>query len=81
MLTVIDEFSRECLAIAVDRRQNSRSVLDTLSDLFVKHGPPEHIRSDNRPEFIAIAVREWLGQIGVKTLYIEPGSPWENGVQ
>jgi transposase InsO family protein len=79
MLTVIDEFSRECLAIAVDRRQNSRSVLDTLSDLFMRYGPPEHIRSDNGPEFIAIAVREWLAQIGVKTLYIEPGSPWENG--
>src|SRR5205085_5312996 len=50
-----------------------------LADLFVTHGPPEHIRSDNGPEFVAINVREWLGRIGVKTLYIEPGSPWENG--
>lgn len=79
MLTVIDEFSRECLAIAVERRQNSRSVLDALAELFLEHGPPQHIRSDNGPEFIAKAVREWLGRIGVMTLYIEPGSPWENG--
>jgi len=79
MLTVIDEFSRTCLAISVERRLNSSNVLDVLADLFVEHGPPEHIRSDNGPEFIAKAVREWLAQIGVKTLYIEPGSPWENG--
>lgn len=79
MLTVIDENSRECLAITVARRLNNRAVLDTLADLFFEHGPPEHIRSDNGPEFVAIAVREWLGRIGVKTLFIEPGSPWENG--
>ena len=79
MLTVIDEHSRECLAITVARRLNNRAVLDTLADLFFEHGPPEHIRSDNGPEFVAIAVREWLGRIGVKTLFIEPGSPWENG--
>jgi transposase InsO family protein len=79
MLTVIDEFSRECLAIVTERRLNSRVVLDTLADLFLIHGPPEHIRSDNGPEFIAIALREWLAKIGVQTLYIEPGSPWENG--
>ena len=79
MLTVIDEFSRECLAIVTERRLNSRVVLDTLADLFLVHGPPEHIRSDNGPEFIAIALREWLAKIGVQTLYIEPGSPWENG--
>jgi len=79
MLYVIDEFTRECLAIRVERKLNSRDVLDTLSELFVHHGPPEHIRSDNGPEFIATALREWLGRIGVKTLYIEPGSPWENG--
>ena len=54
-------------------------MLHCLADLFVTHGPPEHIRSDNGPEFIAINVREWLGRLGVKTLYIEPGSPWENG--
>ena len=79
MLYVIDEFTRECLAIRVERKLNSRDVLDTLGELFVHHGPPEHIRSDNGPEFIATALREWLGRIGVKTLYIEPGSPWENG--
>jgi len=79
MLCVIDEFTRECLAIRVERRLNSRDVIDTLGELFVSHGPPEHIRSDNGPEFIAIALREWLGKLNVKTLYIEPGSPWENG--
>ena len=79
MLCVIDEHTRECLAIRVERRLNSRDVLDTLGELFVKHGPPEHIRSDNGPEFIAIALREWLQNLEVKTLYIEPGSPWENG--
>ena len=79
MLTVIDEFSRKSLAIITERRLNSRVVLDTLADLFLLHGPPEHIRSDNGPEFIAIALREWLAWVGVQTLYIEPGSPWENG--
>ncbi len=79
MLCVIDEFTRECLAIRVERKLNSRDVLDTLGELFVLHGPPAHIRSDNGPEFIATALREWLQRIGVKTLYIEPGSPWENG--
>ena len=73
------EYTRECLAIRVERKLNSRDVLDTLGELFVKHGPPEHIRSDNGPEFIAIALREWLQNLEVKTLYIEPGSPWENG--
>jgi putative transposase len=63
----------------VARRLSRRDVLDTLAELFVIHGPPEHIRSDNGPEFIANAVREWLEKIGVRTLYIEPGSPWENG--
>lgn len=79
MLTVIDEFSRRCLAVKVDRKLNSQSVLECLAELFVRHGPPDHIRSDNGPEFTAIAVREWLGRVGVKTLFIEPGSPWENG--
>lgn len=79
MLTVIDEFTRRCLAIVVARKLNSDAVLHCLTDLFTVHGPPEHIRSDNGPEFIAKAVRGWLGRIGVKTLYIEPGSPWENG--
>lgn len=79
MLVVLDEFTRRCLTIVVARRLRSDDVLQCLTDLFVTHGPPEHIRSDNGPEFIAINVREWLGRIGVKTLYIEPGSPWENG--
>jgi len=78
-LTIIDEYTRECLAIAVERRLNSDDVLHCLADLFIKHGMPEHIRSDNGPEFTARVVREWLGRIGVKTLFIEPGSPWENG--
>jgi transposase InsO family protein len=79
MLTVIDEFTRECLAIDVARGLTSDDVLERLSDLFVRRGVPEHIRSDNGPEFTAKAVREWLGKVGVTTLYIEPGSPWENG--
>ena len=79
MLCVIDEFTRRCLAIVVARRLRSDDVLQCLTDLFIEHGPPEHIRSDNGPEFTAKAVRHWLGRIGVKTLFIEPGSPWENG--
>jgi len=79
LLTVIDEHSRECMAIEVERRLRSDDVLACLADLFVEHGPPEHIRSDNGSEFTATAVREWLGKVGVKTLFIEPGSPWENG--
>jgi putative transposase len=70
MLVVLDEFTRRCLAILVARRLRSDDVLHCLADLFVTHGPPEHIRSDNGPEFVAINVRDWLGRIGVKTLYI-----------
>jgi putative transposase len=76
MLTVIDEYSRRCLAVKVDRKLNSRSVLECLAELFVQHGPPDHIRSDNGSEFTATAVREWLGRVSVKTLFIEPGNPW-----
>ncbi len=79
MLNIIDEFSRECLAMVPLRRFRSNDVIDVLADLFIEHGSPEHIRSDNGPEFVANAVREWLGRLGVTTLYIEPGSPWENG--
>ena len=79
LLTVVDEFTRECLAIDVARRLTSDDVLERLSDLFVRRGVPGHIRSDNGPEFTAKVVCEWLGQVGVKTLFIEPGSPWENG--
>lgn len=79
MLTVIDEYTRECLAIVVARRLTSDDVLQVLCDLFVERGPPKHIRSDNGPEFVATVVRRWLGRVGVTTLFIEPGSPWENG--
>jgi putative transposase len=79
MLNVIDEFTRECLAIRVSRRLNSTDVIDVLSDLFILRGVPGHIRSDNGPEFIAKSVREWITSVGAHTAYIEPGSPWENG--
>ena len=79
MLTVIDEYTRECLAILVARRLRSDDVLHLLADLFAEREPPDHIRSDNGSEFTAHAVRTWLGRIGVKTLFIAPGSPWENG--
>lgn len=79
MLTVIDEYSRECLAIVVARRLSSDDVLHCLTKLFITHGIPENIRSDNGSEFTAKAVRNWLNRVGVQTLYIEPGSPWENG--
>ncbi len=79
MLTVVDEYTRECLAINVDRKLNSTQVLETLGELFVSRGPPEHIRSDNGPEFCAEAVKHWLRRLQVKTLFIEPGSRWENG--
>ena len=79
MLTAIDEHTRECLAIRVGRRLNSNDVIDCLADLMLEHGIPDHIRSDNGSEFTAKAVRSWLGQLGVQTLFIEPGSPWENG--
>jgi len=79
LLNVIDEFTHECLAIRVSRRLKSIDVIDVLSDLFILHGVPEHIRSDNGPEFVAKAVQEWIGAVGAKTAYITPGSPWENG--
>ena len=79
ILTMIDEYTRECLAILVERHISSQDVNDQLFELFVFRGNPEHIRSDNGPEFTAKAVRGWLSRLGVKTLFIEPGSPWENG--
>ena len=79
LLTVLDEHTRECLAIVVARKIRSHDVLEVLADLFVRHGPAEYLRSDNGPEFTAKLVRRWLGRVGVETLFIEPGSPWENG--
>jgi putative transposase len=79
MLTVIDEYTRKCLAIRVGSSLRTDQVLDTLSDLFMTEGVPDHIRSDNGSEFTAKSLREWIGSLGVRTAYIEPGSPWENG--
>lgn len=79
MLTVIDEFTRECLAIEVARSLKTEDVMHCLADLFVDRGVPDFIRSDNGPEFTSNAIREWLSRTGAKTLFIEPGSPWENG--
>ncbi len=75
MLYIIDEHSRECLAIKVKRKLNSTDVIDALTDLFILRGPPTFIRSDDGPEFVAQAVRDWIAAVGAKTAYIEPGSP------
>ncbi len=79
MLTVIDEYTRKCLAIRVGSSLKADDVLDTLSTLFITERVPDYIRSDNGSEFTAKDLREWIGSLGVKTAYIEPGSPWENG--
>ena len=79
MLNVLDEYSRECLSNYVDRKLTSTEVLYKLSELFIINGVPDYIRSDNGSEFVAKELRKWLQRIGVKTAYIEPGSPWENG--
>lgn len=79
ILNIIDEYSRECLAIRVDRKLESYDVIEQLAELFVNRGTPDYLRSDNGSEFTAGAIRGWLGRLGVKTLFIEPGSPWENG--
>lgn len=79
MLTIIDEYSRECLAIVTKRSLKSGDVLEALENLFIDRGMPDHIRSDNGSEFTATVVREWLEKMEVKPTYIEPGSPWENG--
>ena len=79
MLNLMDEFTRKCLAIHPRRRLNSRNVIEVVANAMIEHGIPEHIRSDNGPEFVAKDLRKWLADIGTKTLYIEPGSPWENG--
>ena len=79
ILNIIDEYTRKCLAMLVTRHITSQDVIDQLFELIIFRGIPEHIRSDNGPEFTANAVRRWLNRLGVKTLFIEPGSPWENG--
>ena len=79
MLNIVDEYTRECLAIRVARKLKSADVMDVLSDLFLVRGVPAHIRSDNGPEFVADAVQKWIGLVGARTSYITPGSPWENG--
>ena len=79
ILAILDEYTRECLAMVVKRSITSQDVLDQLYMLFLVRGVPEHIRSDNGPEFTSKAVREWLSNLGVMALFIEPGSPWENG--
>ena len=79
VLAVIDEYSRECLALYVARKIRSEQVMHVLADLFLVHGMPDNLRSDNGPEFIAIALKRWLSNLSVQTQYIEPGSPWENG--
>ncbi|MEC4723930.1 integrase core domain-containing protein, partial [Noviherbaspirillum sp. CPCC 100848] len=79
LMTLVDEFSRQCLAIKVGRRLNGMDVIETLADAMLEHGIPMHIRSDNGPEMTVKMVRDWLAKVGTKTLLIEPGSPWENG--
>jgi putative transposase len=79
MLCVVDEFTREALAIRVARSLTSSDVIDVLADLFLTHGRPAHIRSDQGPEFIAAAVKDWIAGVGARTAYIEKASPWENG--
>jgi transposase InsO family protein len=79
MLNVLDEFTRECLAIRVARKLKGADVIDVLSDLFILRGVPAYVRSDNGPEFIGKAVKTWITAVGAKTAYIAPGSPWQNG--
>ena len=79
LLNLIDEYTRECLLIRAERRWSSAKVIEALADVMVRKGIPEHIRSDNGPEFVAVDLRKWLTATGARTLYIAPGSPWENG--
>lgn len=78
-LSIVDEYTRECLALKVDRRITSEDVIDTLAELFAMRGVPRHLRSDNGPEFIAEAIQHWTRQLDLEPLYIQPGAPWENG--
>lgn len=78
-LSIVDEHTRECLALKVDRGITAEDVIDTLAELFAMRGVPGAIRSDNGPEFVAAAIQRWLKQVGVETFYVAPGSPWQNG--
>jgi len=78
-LTVLDEYTRECLEIRVEKRMSSRDVMETLDELIQERAAPCYLRSDNGSEFLAKQLQEWLGEQGVTPIYIEPGSPWENG--
>jgi transposase InsO family protein len=79
LLTLLDEFTRECLAILVARRLNSMHLIEVLGACMLQHGVPEHVRSDNGSEMTALRVRSWLTTLDTQPLFIEPGSPWENG--
>ena len=79
MLTVLDEYTRQAMCVAVKARMGSADVLEAIYPLLLKHGKPEYIRSDNGSEFIAKALQEWLTRVGIKPIQIYPGSPWENG--
>jgi putative transposase len=79
ILTVVDEYTRECLALQTARKLTADDVVHALADLFIERGAPRYLRSDNGPEFTATAVRKWLARLSVQTLFIEPGCPWENG--
>ncbi len=78
-LSIVDEYTRRCIALDVSKSIRSEDIINRLSELFVIYGQPKHIRSDNGPEFIAHAIRDWVRKVGIGTLYVEPGSPWENG--
>lgn len=78
-LSIVDEYTRECLSLKVDRYMTSEEVIDTLAELFAMRGVPQSIRSDNGPEFVSKAIQDWLGRLQIESLYIAPGSPWENG--
>ena len=78
IMPIVDEYSRECLALEAERSISAEDVVEVLDMLFTERGEPAYIRSDNGPEFIAEAIKGWLAASGVETLYIEPGAPWEN---
>lgn len=78
-LSIVDEYTRECLTLKVSRRMKSEDVIDSLAELFAMRGVPQSIRSDNGPEFVSRAIQAWLSKLGIEALYVAPGSPWENG--